>query len=393
MIERETRPYAVWSIEDSRDPDFEPAFQILWDAFGPVGEMERRETLVEWLGEDSFVPMPNGTFMKYFLIVAKDREGNIRGARDGTILINPAYAPELVVIYLAHIYMLPQARGTVLSYWLRIAPVEVAMQYLSDLHARGRLKLPQPDQPGRYFGMHLDLVAEMEYFTPEERISWQRILFYGRGGFDAIDPKHYPFQQPDFRDPDEIAATGQHPLPFMLLVRRLGRERVARIPISEAMAITRLMQDDHATYCSKESMDLTYDYLIRRLEERARQRDDVALLPLPTGPQNLNRLRKLFRHFVYTRFYAGAPATEAYLKSGVKEKMAANPRYLDDALAAIHTELSARSSDVYASREKGFTWDGAPQTPGEIAADAAEPMGAEFVDETTLTRPPDKWAF
>lgn len=393
MIERETKRYAVWHIEDPRDPDVDHAWQILWDMFGPAGEMERKETILEWLSEDATIPLPNGTFMKYFLIVAKDRDGNVRGARDGTILINPAYAPDLCVIYLAHIYMLPEARGTVLSYWLRIAPVEAAMQYMADLHAKGRLPLPQPDRPGRYFGMQIDLVAEMEYFTPEERISWQRILFYGRGGFDAIDPRHYPFQQPDFRDPAEIAATGQHPLPFMLLVRRMGRERVAQIPISEATAITRLMMDDHATYCSKESMDHTYGYLMKRLEERAAQKDYVALLPLPTGPENLNRIKRLFRHHVYTRYYAGAPATEAYLKSGIKEKMAANPRYIDDAIAKIHTELSARTEDVYASREKGFTWEGSPKSAGEIAAEAPEPLGADFPDETTLSRPPDHWPF
>lgn len=393
MIERETKRYVMWNIQDPNDPDLEPAWQMLWDVFGPVGEMEKKETIIEWLGEDSFQAMPNGTFMKYFMIVAKDRDGNVRGARDGTILINPAYAPDLCVIYLAHIYMLPQARGTVLSYWLRIAPVEVAMQFMADLHARGKLSLPQPDRPGRYFGMQVDLVAEMEYFTPEERISWQRILFYGRGGFDAIDPKHYPFQQPDFREPEEIAASGQHPLPFMLLVRRMGRERNATLPISEAMAITHLMMDDHATYCSKESMDVTYTYLMRRLEERAQKKDYVALLPLPTGPQNLNRLKRLFRHTVYTRFYAGAPATEAYLRSGIREKLAVNPRYIDDAIARIHEELSTRIEDVYASREKGFTWDERPKSAGELAAEAPEPLGADFPDENTLSRPPDHWPF
>lgn len=394
MIERETKRYEMYSVEDPEDPAFDIAFEILWDAFGPADEMERKETLVEWLKEDPFIPLSSGTFMRFFLIVARDRDGQIRGVRDGTILINPSYAPDLCVIYLAHIYMLPQARGTVLSYWLRIAPVEIAMQYMADLHARGLIQLPMPDRPGKYFGMQLDLVAEMEYFTPEERISWQRILFYGRGGFDAIDPRHFPFQQPDFRDPEIIAATGQHPLPFMLLVRRMGRERVATIPISEAQAITRLMHDDHATYCDPAAMEQTYGYLMRRLDERAAQKNYVALLPLPTGPQNLGRLRRLFRHNVYQRFYPGTPATEAWLRGGIKERLAANPRYLEDALAEIQTELLARKEDVYASRERGFTWEGAPVSPSEAAAEAAEPMGsADFSDESTLTRPPDRWAF
>ena len=43
------------------------------------------------------------------------------------MLYNPAYAPDLCVVYLSHIFMLPEARGTVLTYWLRIAPLELAV--------------------------------------------------------------------------------------------------------------------------------------------------------------------------------------------------------------------------------------------------------------------------
>ena len=108
------------------------------------------------------------------------------------------------------------ARGSVLTYWLRIAPIAIAMQYLQDLHARGKIKLPAPYQPGKYFGMRMNLCAEMEYFAPDERLSWQRILFYGRGGFDAINPRHFPSQQPDFREPEVLTA----------LEARLGGRRV-----------------------------------------------------------------------------------------------------------------------------------------------------------------------
>ena len=35
MIERETRRYELHSIEHPSHPDFERAYRILWDAFGP----------------------------------------------------------------------------------------------------------------------------------------------------------------------------------------------------------------------------------------------------------------------------------------------------------------------------------------------------------------------
>jgi len=270
MIERETRKYKLWVIEDPSDPHFEGAYNLLWEKFGPSGEMERREAIEAFLREDSFEPMATGTFIRYFLIVATDKDGVVRGVRDGSILVNPSYAPDLCVVYLSHIYMLEEARGTVLSYWLRISPMEIAVQYLADLHAKNLIELPHPKNPGRTFGMRITLAAEMEYWAPEDPISLQRILFYGRGGFDVINPAHFPYRQPDFRDPEVIRATGNQPLPFMLLLRRMGREREASLPISEAEAIMRLIYDDFAAFCAPEHLENSLDIVLSRLE---RQRD------------------------------------------------------------------------------------------------------------------------
>ncbi len=360
MVERETRAFEFWAIESPDHPDFKVAYQLLWDEFGAHGEMEREEAIRRFLLDDSYEPTPSGTFIRYFLMVAKDRDGNIRGVRDGSVMVNPAYAPDLCVVYLSHIFTLPEARGTVLSYWLRIAPMEIAMGYLQELHALGKIVLPQPDQPGKSFGMRVDLAAEMEYFTPELRLSWQRILFYGRGGFDAIDPRHFPYLQPDFREPEVVKETGDRPLPFMVLLRRMGREKHALLPIDEARAVMRLLYDDFACHCAPETLSSSLQLVLDRLEERAKTKTFVRLLPLPTGPKNLKRLRKLFRYSVYARLYPNLPATLEYVTSGIKEKLAASPTFLDDALAAIAAELESRPMQVYANRSQDFTWEGLP---------------------------------
>ncbi|MFZ5476139.1 MAG: hypothetical protein ACOZNI_05135 [Myxococcota bacterium] len=377
MIERETRKYELHVIEEEDHPDFQRAFQLLWDCFGPHGEMEREESIRAFLRDDPTEPAKTGTFFKYFLLVAKDKDGNLRGVRDGTILVNPAYAPDLCVVYLSHIYMLPEARGTVLSYWLRIAPVELAVQYLADLHTRGRLKLPEPNAPGRYFGMRMNLAAEMEYWTPEDRLSLQRILFYGRGGFDVINPRHFPYRQPDFRPPEEIAKTGVLPVPFMILLRRMGRERQAALPIEEAEAVMRLLYDDFAEFCLPEHLHSSLDLVLRRLEERrSKGKTHVELLPLPTGPKDLHRLKRIFRYNVYKSYYPDAPETRAYLEGGIREKMK-NPRFLDEELAAIARALDGRPHFVYGNRDKEFTWEGAPvpvehdPPEGDITMDVA----------------------
>lgn len=363
MVERETSAIEFWSIESPDHADFETAYKLLWDAFGPHGEMEREDAIRQFLKDDSYEPTPTGTYIRYFLLVAKDHKGNIRGVRDGSVLVNPAYAEDLCVVYLSHIFTLPEARGTVLSYWLRIAPMEIAIQYLKDLHALGKIALPMPDSPGKSFGMRVDLAAEMEYFSPEDRISWQRILFYGRGGFDAIDPRHFPYLQPDFREPAVVKKSGDLPMPFMVLLRRMGREKHALLPIDEARAVMRLLYDDFACHCAPETLASSLQLVLDRLEERAKTKAHVRLLPLPTGPKNIKRLAKFFRHRVYTRYYPNLPATLAYLGGGVREELAKSPTYLDDALAVIAAELEARPAYVYANRNNEFTWEGLPAPP------------------------------
>jgi hypothetical protein len=227
-------------------------------------------------------------------------------------------------VYLSHINLLPQARGTVLTYWLRIAPVELAVEYLYQLQQRGLVQLPLPDQPGKNFGVQLNLAAEMEFFSPDDRLSLQRILFYGRGGFDVIDPRHFPYSQPDFRAPEVIAATGNRPVPFMLLLRRMGRERQARLPIEEASITMRHLYDEFACFCTPDLLQNSLDIVQARLaERRAKGKPDVELLPLPTGPGNLQRLKRLFRYDNLRRYYPGTSGAEDYLER-IKAQLASN---------------------------------------------------------------------
>lgn len=381
MIERETRRYELHSIEHPSHPDFERAYSILWNAFGAQGEMEPVEAIRGFLTDDAYDPIPSGTYIRYFMLVAKDLEGNLRGVRDGSVLYNPAYSPDLCLVYLSHIFMLPEARGTVLTYWLRIAPVELAMQYLRELGARNLITLPEPDAPDRNYGMRLNLAAEMEYFSPEDRLSLQRILFYGRGGFDVIDPRHFPYRQPDFRSADEIRRTGNQPVPFMLLLRRMGRESQARLPLEEASATMRLLYDDFAFFCQPEFLANSLDLVMRRLEERRlRGKEHVDLLPLPTGPSNLQRLRRLFRYTIYQRHYPNEPATRPYLESGIAQRIAENPRWFDEQLLALAKELERRTPHVYGSRSRDPAWTGtrassesSDGSPERASADAGEP--------------------
>lgn len=252
-----------------------------------------------------------------------------------------------------------------MTYWLRIAPVELAIEYLFQLQQRGLVNLPMPDQPGKYFGVKLNLAAEMEYFSPDDRLSLQRILFYGRGGFDVIDPRHFPYRQPDFRDPARIAETGNRPVPFMLLLRRMGRERQARLPIDEAATTMRMLYDEFACFCTPEFLQNSLELVQARLEQRRdKGKADVALLPLPTGARNLHRLRRLFRYDIYRRYYGDVGGLDGYLAT-VQARLAQAPHWFDEEVAKMAARLEAEPHWVYGSRDKRYVLDAIPALPAE----------------------------
>jgi len=371
MIERESRRYELVDIAHPDHPDFKRAYGILDEAFGARGEMEPEHAIRRFLLDDAYDALPSGTFIRYFLIVAKDQAGNLRGVRDGSVIYNPSQAPDLCTVYLSHIYVLPEARGTVLTYWLRIAPVEIAIEYLFQLHKRGLVALPAPEQPAKYFGVKMNLAAEMEYFSPEDLLSLQRILFYGRGGFDAIDPRHFPYRQPDFRPAETIERTGNRPVPFILLLRRMGRERQARLPLDEAMVTMRLLYDEFACFCSPALLRSSLDLVQRRLDERrAKGRTDLALLPLPTGAKNISRLRRLFRYDIYRRHYADVGGLDGYM-AATRARLAERPHWFDDELAKLASRLEASPHYVYGSRDKRYEIEMIPA----LLAEADESSG------------------
>jgi hypothetical protein len=151
----------------------------------------------------------------------------------------------------------------------------------------------------------------------------------------------------------------------MILLRRIGRERLATMPIDEARAVMRLLYDDFACHCAPDLLEGSLQLVLDRLEERAERKSFVELLPLPTGPKDLNRLKRLFRYSVYNRYYPNDPVTRKYLEGGIREAIAKNPKYLEDELSKIAAELEARPAYTYANRDKSYTWEGSLVPPAD----------------------------
>ena len=171
MIERETRRYELHSIEHPDHPDFARAYQILWDAFGPQGEMEPEAAIRRFLLDDAYEADAVGHLHP---LLPPRRQGPRRptcaACATARCCTTRRYAPDLCLVYLSHIFMLPRgARHGAHLLAAHRAGRAGGRVPLRSCTQRGLVTLPQPDQPGKYFGMRLDLAAEMEYFSPEDR--------------------------------------------------------------------------------------------------------------------------------------------------------------------------------------------------------------------------------
>jgi hypothetical protein len=161
----------------------------------------------------------------------------------------------------------------------------------------------------------------------------------------------------------------------------MGHERQATMPIEEARAIMRLLYDDFACHCEPEHLGNSLQRVLDRLAERATRKNFVELLPLPSGPKDLNRIRPIFRYAVFQKYYRGSsPAVEEYLEGAMRERMQSDPNYLDEELRKLALHLESRPRYVYASRDKDHTWEAKPAAVIAPAPASREPSLSSDTD-------------
>lgn len=193
----------VWTrIRGTDDPAFERAYAVLWAEFGEAHEMETREVVAERFRLGS-------RFRYEMLLVEKD--GAVCAVRDHTAV----WMDGSVVVHLSHVYVVPEQRRTGLAGWLRAAPIVTARELAADC---GDAKAD------------ITLVGEMEYDDGSDPRRAIRLAAYEKAGYRKIDPGEVDYHQPDFRTPSDIDASGGPvPIPFQLIVRRVGREMESSI--------------------------------------------------------------------------------------------------------------------------------------------------------------------
>lgn len=215
-------------IRSMDDPLFEFAYTRLWKEFGARAEMESREAL-----ERRFHLRPR---MLYEMILVR-RGAEFVAVRDHTAII--ARDGGHAVVHLSHNLIDPAARRTGLAGWLRALPIATARECLAE--------------NGVPLDGRITLVAEMELPISGDEPRIVPLRAYEKAGFRKIDPALVPYHQPDFRAPSAIDASGgPRPLPFQLIVRRIGREHERGISSQETRALVQALYDIYRPQCRPE---------------------------------------------------------------------------------------------------------------------------------------------
>lgn len=243
----------AWSrIRSCEHSLFEKAYAALWAEFGATHEMEPREVIAgRFAAGDRF---------RYEMIVARSGD-SIAAIRDLTAI----WSEGEVVVHLSHLFVAPEWRRTGLAGWMRAVP-GISARALASGHGH-------PDAA-------VTLVGEMEYDDGCDPRPSVRLTAYERAGFQKIDPRAVHYFQPDFRAPSVIdAAGGARPLPFQLIIRRVGHETESTITGAE---VRRLVRALYAMYGAQfRPQDMAHPSL--DLATYPDVRTVIALIP-PTAP-------------------------------------------------------------------------------------------------------------
>ena len=225
------RGLTISRICSSTDPLFDVGYERLWAEFGGQHELETREVLQQRLAW--YPATAIGDFWLRYEMLLVRREHEFVAVRDHTAIV--ARRPRgQAVVHLSHVLIHPDWRRKGLAGWLRAWPIQTARETL----VAAAVSLPTPTT----------LVAEMEHPDPRFPARLPRLQSYERAGFKKVDPAVVRYFQPDFRPPEEIDDSGgPRPLPFGLVLRRLGREEQSVIPGGDVREIVECLYQMYAT--------------------------------------------------------------------------------------------------------------------------------------------------
>jgi len=241
------------------DSLFDVAYDHLWNEFGSKNEMESRPVIAHRLGWHPATQL-DGYWLRYEIIMVRHRTRFV-AVRDHTAIVSDR-RPSRAIVHLSHVLIEPGWRRTGLAGWLRAWPLQTARACLA--------------AAGHAVNSPITLVAEMEHPEPQFPNRLIRLRAYEKAGFKKIDPEQVRYFQPDFRPPEQIDGTGgPQPLPFCLVVRRVGRETEGSMSGAEVRELVDCLYRMYAVGFRAADMAVVW----QSLSEYPADEAAVALLP------------------------------------------------------------------------------------------------------------------
>jgi len=241
-LERDWSDVTLHDIDSAEEPEFDTAFGALWSEFGASGEVEQPAVLarrLRWSGTE----LQHGCALRYDLMLVTSHE-QFAAVRDHTAIVPEG--KNIAIVHLSHNLVAPNWRRSGLAGWLRALPIQTARRCLADQNK------PE-DSP-------ITLIGEMEYPDESNAGSLVRLKAYEHAGYLKIDGINY--LQPDFRDPSEIDLDGKaRPLPFTLLIRRVGREQERYVSGAEVREMVDALYSMYSTSFRERDMKPLWESL------------------------------------------------------------------------------------------------------------------------------------
>lgn len=270
------------TLEEVRDPSqpaFGEAYDMLASFFADRGEMEDRAAIAGFV-RDRVLRYGDGIDGTYHLVTAREN-GVLLGVRDCYVDVDLRRG--MCLVALSHSYVAPEARRSGVAAVFRALPVTLARRVLTERFGRTLPTL---------------VAAEMEPVDPDQPDTIVRLIAYGRSGFCVLDPQRFRYSQPDFRNTPGAAHTG---IALLGVVRPVDLPTDA-LPVVIVEEYPRLFHTCHRMYLPASQVDPSENHAMRFLAADTRP---VPLLPLPTGRENLERLRPLVRGAVLPLYPPG----------------------------------------------------------------------------------------
>jgi len=184
---KEWNAVQFFRIDRPDHPLFDPAYQHLWDQFGPVFEIESREVLLKRL---NWAREYGDLIYEMDLIMSGH---DFVGVRDHSAILIEFHGSPAAVVHMSHNLVAPAWRRSGIAGWLRALPVETARRCLtangapadSPIILAGEMEYPDPQDEATHRRSVLDW-DELEREPHSSMLRWYRQLLELRHRHPAL---------------------------------------------------------------------------------------------------------------------------------------------------------------------------------------------------------------